>query len=195
MRAAHATRTEVALRLDQIAPRPGEGALDDPDGRADHQKPRLHGLRLSRRACQPQRPSADRHAGRVAGGEPRERAGRPRGKVPNLLGGIVRCAACRYVLAPGRTHFGGRDVPNYRCRRLHTAAPVRHRRASMQASSSATWSRSGASRWPQRPWPYSTTQKACRMPQSSSHSPRRKLSAFAADTTARRLLGSGYTRA
>ncbi|HEY4896951.1 MAG TPA: recombinase zinc beta ribbon domain-containing protein, partial [Solirubrobacteraceae bacterium] len=47
----------------------------------------------------------------------------PRGKKPNLLGGIARCATCRYVLAPGKSRFGGtgEDVLGYRCRGTHTA--------------------------------------------------------------------------
>src|SRR5439155_16201344 len=46
-----------------------------------------------------------------------------RGKHPNLLGGIARCSACRYVLAPTRSSWGsaGISVLSYRCRGTHTA--------------------------------------------------------------------------
>ncbi len=42
MRAAHHSRTAIARRLDEPAPR-GGGALDAADGRPDHREPRLHG--------------------------------------------------------------------------------------------------------------------------------------------------------
>jgi DNA invertase Pin-like site-specific DNA recombinase len=192
MRAAHCTRTEVALRLDEIAPRPEEGRWTIPMVERII-KNRVYlgyayrGEHVNRSAHPPIVTPAEWQAANLA----TVRAG-PRGKVPNLLGGIVRCAACRYVLAPGRTHFGGRDVPNYRCRRLHTAGAC-----SQPASVDAR----KVERYVESLWREQMAREAVAVQQDSKglqdaaeqlSLAEEELSAFAADTTARRLLGSGY---
>jgi site-specific DNA recombinase len=121
MRGAHKTRTEIALRLDKIAPRPNGGRW-----RAEKVeriiKNRVYlgeayrGKAVNPQAHPPIVTPAEWQAANLA---PVRRASHS--SKPNLLGGIVRCAACRYLLAP---HIYGTNRPNptpvYRCRKLHS---------------------------------------------------------------------------
>src|SRR6202035_2511552 len=123
MRAAHASRTEIARRLDELAPRADGGRWTPPmvdriiknrvymgyAYRGGRTNPAAHPAIVT---------AAEWHAANLA---PVRAV--PRGKKPNLLGGIARCAACRYVLAPGKSRWGGtgESVLGYRCRGTHTA--------------------------------------------------------------------------
>src|SRR5271165_6982293 len=115
MRGAHSSRTDIARRLDQLAPRPKAGRWTPP--MVDRIiKNRVYlgyayrGDRVNRQAHEAIVSVAEWHAANLA---PVRAAAR--GKKPNLLGGIARCAGCRYVLAPGKSRWGatGEDVPGY----------------------------------------------------------------------------------
>ena len=127
MRAAHASRTEVARRLDETAPRPNGGRwtpsmVDRIIRNRVYMGHAYRGGRVNSEAHQPIVTAA-------ANAAPVRAAAR--GQRPNLLSGIVRCAACRYVLAPGVSGMGPTQagVPSYRCRGTHTAGvcPVERR--------------------------------------------------------------------
>jgi hypothetical protein len=47
-------------------------------------------------------------------------AAMPRGDIPILLSGLVRCAGCRYVMTPSKSGPNGETL-TYRCREKHTA--------------------------------------------------------------------------
>jgi site-specific DNA recombinase len=123
LRAAQWSRTEIARRLDKTAPRPNGGRWTPPMVERII-KNRVYmgyayrGEQVNPTAHLPIVTAAEWHAANLA---PVRAA--PRGKRPNLLGGIVRCADCRYVLAPGLSGFdrGSKQVLSYRCRRIHTA--------------------------------------------------------------------------
>jgi hypothetical protein len=117
-----------------------------------------------------------------------------RGKKPNLLGGIARCAGCRYVLAPGKSRWGGtgQDVLGYRCRGTHTAG-VCAEPASINARKLETYV--------QAVWREQMTHEAVSVAddtlalQTAAEelaAAEVELAEFAADVTARRLLGAGY---
>jgi site-specific DNA recombinase len=123
LRGAHATRTEIARRLDETAPRPNGGRWTPPMVERII-KNRVYmgyayrGEQVNPAAHPPIVSAAEWHAANLA---PVRSA--PRGKRPNLLGGMVRCVGCRYVLAPAVAGFdnGRTQVRIYRCRRVHTA--------------------------------------------------------------------------
>ncbi len=124
MRAAQKSLTEIARRLDQSAPRPGEGRWTR--SRVD----RIIKNRVYRgEAYRGENINADAHPPIVSVAEWQAANLVPvraiaRGKRQSLLGGFVRCAGCRYLLAPHRLEAidkpGGR-APVYRCRGTHTA--------------------------------------------------------------------------
>ncbi len=123
MRAAHRTRTEIAHRLDETAPRPNDGrwtpAMVDRIVKHRVYLGEAHrGENVNPNAHEPIVTAAEWQAANAA---PVRAAARS--KKPNLLGGIVRCAACRYVLAPNRpaTYRPATYAPSYRCRKTHAA--------------------------------------------------------------------------
>ncbi|HTA33724.1 MAG TPA: recombinase family protein [Solirubrobacteraceae bacterium] len=195
MRGAHRTRTEIARRLDETAPRPDGGRWTPP--MVDRIiKNRVYlgwayrGQQVNKEAHEAIVTVAEWHAANAA---PVRAAAR--GKKPNLLGGIVRCAGCRYVLAPGGSRFGGaggHTVPGYKCRTLHAAGTCREP-ASIHAHK--------LEQYVEAVWRQQMAQEALTVQQDTDAlqtstgtlaAAEDELAAFAADTTARRLLGSGY---
>jgi site-specific DNA recombinase len=194
MRGAHATRTEVARHLDQTAPRPNGGRWTSPmveriirnrvymghAYRAGHVNPNAH---------QPIVTAAEWQAANAA-----PVRGAARGKRPNLLGGIARCAACRYVLAPGKSRFGGtgEDVLGYRCRGTHTAgvcpAPASINARKLERHVEAVWRAQMAGEGFLIQPDTDALQNASEALTAADD----ELATFAADLTARRLLGKAY---
>jgi DNA invertase Pin-like site-specific DNA recombinase len=194
MRAAHVSRTEIGRRLDEIAPRPNGGRWTPPmvdriirnrvymghAYRGDQTNPDAH---------EPIVTEAEWHAANAA---PVRAA--PRGKRPNLLGGIVRCAACRYVLAPGISGWGGASagVPSYRCRETHTAGvcpePASINGHKLESYVEDLW-RSQIAQEGLLIQPDSTALQSASAALSLAEA---ELASFAADLTARRMLGAGY---
>lgn len=194
LRAANTSRTEIARRLDETIPRPGGGRWTSP--MVDRIiKNRVYlgyayrGEQVNTDAHEAIVSPAEWHAANLA---PVRAA--PRGKKPNLLGGIARCAGCRYVLAPGKSRFGGtgQSVLGYRCRGIHTAgvceAPASINAVKLERYVEAIWREEMSSEavWVQRD--DNDLQGAAEALSEAEG----ELSAFASDLTARRLLGDRY---
>ncbi len=189
MRGAHQTRTEIAHRLNLLAPRPNDGRWTPPmvdrilknrvylgeAYRGETVNPNAHPAIVSAAEWQ------SAHLAPVRA--------QPHGKKPNLLGGIARCAACRYMLAPNKA---GVNVPNYRCRGVHTAGvcpePAYIRRGKLEQYVEAIWLEQ------MRAEAVSVQQdsQALQRATDALAEAEAELAAFAADTTARRVLGAGY---
>jgi site-specific DNA recombinase len=194
MRAAHASRTEIARRLDEIAPRPNGGRWTPPmvDRIIRNRVYMGHayrGDRTNTNAHEPIVTEAEWHAANAA---PVRCS--PRGKRPNLLGGIARCAACRYVLAPGVSGWGAANapVPSYRCRAAHTAGvcpePAAINGRKLETYVEAVW-RSQIAQEGFLVQPDSAELESASRALSSAEA---ELATFAADVTVRRVLGAGY---
>ena len=152
MRGAHSSRTEISRRLDQLAPRPKGGRWTPPMvERVIKNRVYLgyayRGDRVNKEAHEPIVSMAEWQAANLA---PVRAAAR--GKKPNLLGGIARCAGCRYVLAPGKSRWGGtgEEVLGYRCRGTHTAGVCPEPASINALKLERTWKLYGAGRWPRR---------------------------------------------
>jgi site-specific DNA recombinase len=194
MRAAHATRTDIARRLDETAPRPNGGRWTPPmvdriiknrvymghAYRGDRVNPAAHPAIVT---------AAEWHAANAA---PVRAAAR--GHRPNLLGWVARCAACRYVLAPGKSRFGGTgdDVLGYRCRGTHTAGvcpePVSINARKLESYVEAVW----RSQMAQEGFLVQPDTEAVQRASDELSAAKEELAGFAADLTARRVLGAGY---
>jgi hypothetical protein len=117
-----------------------------------------------------------------------------RGKKPNLLGGIARCAGCRYVLAPGKSRWGGtgQNVLGYRCRGTHTAGactePASVNALKLETHVEALWRQQMAHETVSVADDTLALQSAAEELAAAEE----ELAAFATDVTARRLLGTGY---
>jgi site-specific DNA recombinase len=194
MRAAHVTRTEIARRLDETAPRPNGGRWTPPmvDRIIRNRVYMGHayrGQRVNTAAHEPVVSVAEWHAANAA---PVRAAAR--GKKPNLLGGIARCAACRYVLAPGKSRFGGtgEEVLGYRCRGTHTAGvcpePVSINARKLESYVEAVW----RSQMAQEGFLVQPDTEALQKASDELSAAEEELAGFAADLTARRVLGAGY---
>jgi site-specific DNA recombinase len=194
MRGAHHTRTAIARRLDELAPRPGGGCWTPPmvdriirnrvylghAYRGDDVNPDAHPALVT---------AAEWHA---ANNAPVRSAAR--GKKPNLLGGIARCAGCRYLLAPGKSRFGGTgdDVLGYRCRGTHTAGrcsePASVHAGKLERYVQERWREQLAGQAFVVEYDSSDLEQACdALAQAEA-----ELRAFANDLTARRMLGAEY---
>jgi site-specific DNA recombinase len=122
-RAAGRSRTEIARRLDETATRPNGGRWTPPMvERIIKNRVYLGHAYRGDQVNKTAHPAVVTLAEWQAANLAPVRAA-PRGKKPNLLGGIARCAGCRYVLAPGKSRWGGSgdSVLGYRCRGIHTA--------------------------------------------------------------------------
>jgi DNA invertase Pin-like site-specific DNA recombinase len=194
MRGAHSSRTEIARRLDQLAPRPKGGRWTPP--MVDRIiKNRVYlgyayrGDRINRQAHEPIVSMAEWQAANLA---PVRAAAR--GKKPNLLGGISRCAGCRYVLAPGKSRWGGtgENVLGYRCRGTHTAGvctePASINARKLETYVEAVWREQMA----HEAVSVADDTLALQTAAEELAAAEEELAAFAADRTARRLLGAGY---
>jgi site-specific DNA recombinase len=195
MRGAHRSRTEIALQLDRLAPRHGGGRWTPP--MVDRIiKNRVYlgwayrGEQINKHAHEAIVSMAEWQAANLA---PVRAAARS--KKPNLLGGIARCAGCRYVLAPGKSRFGGtggEDVLGYRCRTTHTAGvctePASIHARKLEAYVEAVWHEQMA----QEALSVQQDTDALQTAADALSAAEEELAAFAADVTARRLLGEGY---
>jgi site-specific DNA recombinase len=197
MRGAHATRTEIARRLDETAPRPNGGRWTPPmiDRIIRNRVYMGHAYRGKR-----VNPSAHEAIVTLAEWQAANLApvrAASRGKRPNLLGGIVRCAACRYVLAPGVSGWGSDSlsVPSYRCRKTHTAGvcpePASINGQKLERHVEAVW-RSQIAHEEFLVQPDSASLQSASDALSAAEE---ELAGFAADLTARRVLGRGYHQA
>jgi site-specific DNA recombinase len=194
MRGAHTSRTEVARRLDQLTPRPHGGRWTPP--MVDRIiKNRVYlgwayrGEQVNRGAHEAIVSMAEWQAANLA---PVRAAARS--KKPNLLGGIVRCAGCRYVLAPGKSRFGGtgEQVLGYQCRTTHTAGvcpePASIHARKLEAYVETVWREQMA----QEALSVQQDTDVLRAAADALSAAEDELAAFAADLTVRRLLGDGY---
>ena len=195
MRAAQKSLTEIAHRLDQSAPRPGEGRW------TRSMVDRIIKNRVYRgEAYRGENVNADAHPPIVSIAEWQAANLVPvraiaRGKRQSLLGGFVRCAGCRYLLAPHRLEAiekaGGR-APVYRCRGTHVAgactAPASINGRKLEQYVESLWREQMAHE-------ALTVQHDSDALQSATEKlseAEAELAAFAADLTLRRVLGSGY---
>ena len=195
MRGAHRSRTEIARQLDRLAPRPSDGRWTPP--MVDRIiKNRVYlgwayrGEQVNRGAHKAIVSMAEWQAANLAPVRASARS-----KKPNLLGGIVRCAGCRYVLAPGRARFGGaggENVLGYQCRTTHTAGvcpePASIHARKLEAYVEAVWREQMA----QEALSVQQDTDALQAAADALSLAEDELAAFAADVTARRLLGAGY---
>jgi DNA invertase Pin-like site-specific DNA recombinase len=193
MRAAHRTRTEIALRLDELAPRENDGRWTAKDVERVI-KNRVYMGEASRGTVA----NPDAHEAIVSFGEWQAANLAPvraahRGKRVNLLGGIVRCASCRYLLAP-QVFGAGRKNPYlaYRCRGVHTAGecpePVRIRREPLEQYVESIW----REQMSDEALAVSEDSEALSAAASELGQAEEELAAFGSDLTARRLLGERY---
>lgn len=193
MRGAHCSHTEIARKLNQLAPRSNGGLWTPPmvqrmlanraymglAYRGAHVNPNAHEAIVS---------AAEWHAAQLM---PVRSA--PRGKLPNLLGGIVRCASCRYVLVPkvAGSSMGG-AWPSYRCNIRHTAgqcpAPASVNQRRLNEYVEGLW----RTRMAEVAVSVSHDSQALSEAAEALSAAQLELSGFAADLTARRLLGGDY---
>lgn len=194
MRAAHRSRTEIARRLDRSAPRPNGGRWTPP--MVDRViKNRVY-LGEARRG-QDVNPNAHEPLVSLAQWQAANLAPvrvMPRSNKPNLLGGIARCAACRYVLAPNQpseTKWPSYR-PSYRCRKVHTAGvcpePTFVNMRKLDEYVEGVWREQMATQAIVLKRDAGALQQAAEALAEAQE----EMAAFAADRTARRVLGEGY---
>jgi site-specific DNA recombinase len=194
MRGAHRTRTEIAHRLDETAPRPNDGRwlpamVDRVIKNRVYMGEAYRGENTNPNAHEPIVTPAEWQAANLA---PVRVS--PRGKKPNLLGGIVRCAGCRYVLAPNQSGLTDTRacVLKYSCRRTHTAgvcsAPASINRRKLDEYVEAVWREQMACETVLVQQDSDALQHATEAFSAAQD----ELAAFAGDVTARRVLGGGY---
>jgi hypothetical protein len=192
MRGAHHTRTAIAHRLDELAPRPKGGCWTPP------MVERIIKNRVYMgHAYRGERVNPDAHPALVTPAEWHAANTAPvraaaRSQQPNLLGGIVRCAACRYVLAPGRSRFGDGNRLGYKCRGVHTAGrcpePASVDARKLETYVEGLWREQMADEVFLVGEDTSALAAAAQALQAAES----ELACFAADVTARDLLGEGY---
>lgn len=193
MRGAHRTRTQIAHRLNEIAPRPNGGLWTPPMIDRMIKNRAYMGI-----AYRGEHVNLSAHEAIVTAAEWQRANLAPvraeaRGKLPNLLGGIARCAGCRYVLAPkiAGSSSGG-DWPAYNCRKRHTAGvctePANINRRKLDRFVEAAWREQLTKE--EVSFQYDST--ALQAATDALSTAEEELAAFAADLTARRMLGDGY---
>lgn len=192
MRAGHHSYTEIARRLDETAPRPGSGRW------TRSMVERVIKNRVYRgEAYRGTNVNHDAHPAIVTPGEWQAANLAPvraiaRGEHPSLLGGIVRCAGCRYLLAPHNLANKSNKTPVYRCRTIHSAGVC---------PAPASVSAQQLDDYIERLWRQQMADQAVAIqPDSDSlqqatdtlTEAERELDAFASDLTARRVLGRRF---
>ncbi len=190
MRAAGHSRTKIARKLDEIAPLPDAGCWTPP------MVDRMISMRVYKgEAYRGEKSNPNAHPAIVSVAEWNAAQlapvmGASRSKQPNLLGGIARCAACRYVLAP--TMSGSRDGgkwPSYRCRGRHTAgvcpSPASVNRRKLDEYVEALWRKQMAGEGVVNVTDSETLRAASAVLSEAED----ELHAFARNTKARKLLG------
>lgn len=190
MRGAGHSHTAIAHRLDELAALPGDGCWTPP----------MVERMLTRRIYKGEAHRGDvsnpnAHEGIVTPAEWNAAqlapvVSAPRSKKPNLLGGIVRCAGCRYVLAPQMSGSrAGGSWPSYKCRGRHTAGqcpePASINRAKLDSYVEALWREHMAGEGVVN---VSDTE-ALDIASVALSEAEDELRAFAANTKARKLLG------
>jgi site-specific DNA recombinase len=193
MRGAHRSHTEIARKLNQIARRPNNGLWTPPMVQRLLKNRAYTGVAYRGENINPAA-----HEGIVTTAEWQAAQLAPvrserRGKLPNLLGGIARCAACRYVLVPkvAGSSRGG-EWPSYRCSTLHTAgvcpAPASVNRRKLDNFIESVWREQMAGEVVSVKHQSASLQAVT----ESLSVAQEELQAFASDLTARRLLGQRY---
>jgi len=190
-RAAGEGMTALARWLDERVPREN-GRLWTPARVTDMLGMRVYlgeahyGLHVNRTAHPPLITQAQWHAAQAA-----RAPSPPRSTSPVLLAGLVRCAACRYVMTPAR---GGAksDMPVYRCRERHTAGRCPQPTTIMRERLEAYVEEHlldvlNETTFVGRPTSAAVDAAASHLAEAEA-----ELEAFANDLTARRLLGNGY---
>jgi hypothetical protein len=191
---AHVSRTEIARRLDETVPKPNGGRWTPPmvDRIIRNRVYLGHAYRAGRVNTEAHEPIVTVAEWQAANAAPVRAAAR--GKRPNLLGGIVRCAACRYVLAPGISGMGpgNEGVPSYRCRGTHTAGvcpePANINGAKLERYVEGLW----RSQMAQEAFVVQRDSAALQSASVALSAAEEELAVFASDLTARRTLGGGY---
>ncbi len=195
MRAAQKNFTEIARRLDQSAPRPDEGRW------TRSMVDRIIKNRVYRgEAYRGESVNVDAHEPIVSVAEWQAANLVPvralaRGKRPSLLGGFVRCAGCRYLLAPHKLDAideAGSRSPVYRCRGTHTAgactAPASINGRKLERYVESVWREQMAREALSVQHDTDALQNATEKLSEAEA----ELQAFAADLTLRRVLGNSY---
>ena len=193
MRAAHRSRTEIARRLDELAPRKAGGRWTPSDVERVIKNRVYMGEAFRGKAVNP-----DAHAAIVSFAEWQAANLAPvrashRGREPNLLGGLARCASCRYVLAP-QVYGAGRKSPYrvYRCRGVHTAGecptPASIRREALEQHVEEVW----RSQMADQALAVAVDSEGLTAAADELRDAEEELAAFGSDLTARRLLGERY---
>ncbi len=194
MRAAQRGRTEIARHLDRVAPRKEGGRWTRP--MVDRViKNRVYlgearrGQNVNPNAHEPIVSLAEWQAANLA-----PVRAMPRSNKPNLLGGIARCAACRYVLAPNQPSATKWPAyrPSYRCRKVHTAGvcpePAFMNMQKLNEHVEGIWREQMTTQAIVVKQDSDALQKAAQALSEAQE----EMAAFAADRTVRRVLGDGY---
>ncbi|HEY3759084.1 MAG TPA: recombinase family protein [Solirubrobacteraceae bacterium] len=193
LRGAHRTRTEIARHLDETAPRPKGGRWTaEKVQRVIESRVYLgearRGEAVNREAHPPLVSAAEWQRANLA-----PVRSSPRSRKPNLLGGIARCAGCRYVLAP-QVFGAGRAKPMlvYRCRGLHGAGacpqPTHISRPALEDYVEGIWREQMAA----QALAVTRDSQSLQTATQELAQAEEELAAFAADVTARRVLGERY---
>ena len=193
MRAAHHSRTSIARRLDELSATAWGGALDAADGRADHREPRLHGLRLPRRSHQPRGTPGPRHPVGVAG---RKRSARPADRQKPEGEPARRDRPLRRLPLPARPRQEPLRPHQRECDRLPLPRHPHRRHPPKPCSVNGR----KLETYIENLWRTQMAEEAflIRRTLGTPGGPgelreaERELATFAADTTARSLLGEGY---
>ncbi|MGH2903494.1 MAG: recombinase family protein [Solirubrobacteraceae bacterium] len=191
MRASHMNYTEIARRLDETAPRPGAGRWTR-SGVERVIKNRVY----RGEAYRGENVNHDAHPAIVTAAEWQAAnlapvRALPRGDRPSLLGGIVRCAGCRYLLAPHNLSDNGKS-PVYRCRATHNAgtcpAPANVHAHKLEEYVEGVWRKQMADQALTVQADSETLQQAT----DALAQAERELDDFASDLTVRRVLGRRF---
>jgi site-specific DNA recombinase len=191
MRGAHKSLTEIARRLDETAPRPGAGRW------TRSMVDRVIKNRVYRgEAYRGENVNPDAHPAIVTVAEWQAAnlapvRALPRGERPSLLGGIVRCAGCRYLLAPHNL-ASNTKTPVYRCRTTHTAgvcpAPASVGAHKVERYVETVWREQMAD----VALTVQADSDAVQQATQALAEAEQELDAFASDLTARRVLGERF---
>jgi site-specific DNA recombinase len=192
MRASHRSYTEIAHRLDETAPRPGSGRW------TRSMAERVIKNRVYRgEAYRGENVNHEAHPAIVTPAEWQAANLAPvraiaRGDRPSLLGGIVRCAGCRYLLAPHNLGSASNKAPVYRCRTTHTAgvcpSPASINAQQLERYVEGVWREQMAD----QALAVQTDSQTLQQATDALAEAERELDSFASDLTARRVLGRRF---
>lgn len=196
MRAGHRSPTDIARHLDKKAPRPNGGRWT-----AEKVQRVIRNRVYLGEAYRGEAVNRGAHEPLVSATEWQQAnlvpvRSSPRSKKPNLLGGIARCAGCRYVLAP-RVFGASRANPTlvYRCRGLHGAGecpePAYISRSALEEYVEGVWREQMAD----QTLAVSGDSQALQAATQQLDEAEEELAAFAGDTRARKALGAHYHEA